>query len=79
MLHGVVGDGELAGLPLLAHQDPDFYRERAARLGARGVPPGDPLWAHSGGEPWPRGELGGEAWTEDERAQRAAAAGGQGA
>ena len=70
MLHGVVGEGELLTLPLLAHQDPDFYRNRAYPLNDHigTISKEDPLWGFSGGGPWPRGELknGEEGWSEDE-------------
>ncbi len=60
-LHGVVGDAEFATLPLLAHQDKDFYRLRAATLADVPPPADDALWKWSGGVDWPRGELtGGE-------------------
>ena len=72
MLHGVVGHDELSSLPLLAHQDPDFYRSRAWVLSNQGgalAPENDPDWAFSGGEIWPRGELknGQAEWTEEEK------------
>ena len=70
MLHGVVGHDELSTLPLLAHQDPDFYRSRAWTLSNQGgAPEDDPAWAFSGGAIWPRGELenGQAVWTEEEK------------